>query len=476
MIYSVVVLSPVNLGTPEMLCPEIMKNSYIVTRAFVLAFAFFTLLPSELSAQNVLTLDQCIQKAMSNNIGLARAQNNALIAKSNKFQAYMAFLPSLEARMNYDFFTGNFFDTNAGRQFSATTRTSNPNLRSNLTLFNGFANHYSMKSNKSAEEAAINAVEEQKQTVRSTVLGSYLDVVLAKENIRISNDRIALLEAQLEREKKRESIGVGNLEQVYNFRSQVANEKLNLVNLNNTLQSNKLALLQILQLDGSESFDIEPYDFSDDEILLTAEPFSGILSRSLEYAPGLKRAAANSESARFGYKRTRSAMFPTITAFGLYGSNYSSNGALNPESGLFESDATFFNQLEFNKFEFFNFQLNIPIFNNWSNRNAAQVSKLTMYNAELDLKQTQVDIINTIQRVYLDLVAAQETYKAAQENLIALNQSYDFVNSRYQNGNTDFFAYLESLNNKNAAEIGLINAKYSIIFRKKILDVFMGLK
>ena len=60
-------------------------------------------------------------------------------------------------------------------------------------------------------------------------------------------------------------------------------------------------------------------------------------------------------------------------------------------------------------------------------------------------------------------------------NLIALNQSFDFVKTRYDSGNTDFYTYLESLNNKNRAEIELVNAQYSIVFRKKILDVYRGM-
>jgi outer membrane protein len=61
------------------------------------------------------------------------------------------------------------------------------------------------------------------------------------------------------------------------------------------------------------------------------------------------------------------------------------------------------------------------------------------------------------------------------DNLVALNQSFEYVKTRYENGNTDFYTYLESLNNKNRAEVELVNAKYSIVFRKKILGVYRGL-
>jgi outer membrane protein len=301
-------------------------------------------------------------------------------------------------------------------------------------------------------------------------------VVLDKENIIISKDRIELLEAQLDREQKRESVGVGNLDLVYSFKSQVATEKLNLVNMDNRLKSDQLVLLQALGVDLSDEYEIAPYNFKEEEVLLEAETFEGVLKTSLEYAPGVKRAQANLKASLYNFKMAKSAYLPTVSLFGSYGSNYSSNGALNPDSGALEENAGFFDQLGYNKNKFFNFSLNVPIFGNWRTRNRTQIARIGMINSELDFKQSELTITNGVQRVYLDLIAAQSTYQAAIENLVSLNQSYEFVKTRYENGNTDFFTYLESLNNKNRAEIQLANSKYSIVFRKKILDVYKGIR
>lgn len=429
----------------------------------------------QVPAQKVLTLDDCLTIAMENNIDLKRAQNNALIAKSNQGQAMMDFLPSLEARINYDFFFGTFFDTNAARQVSATTNSSNPNVRSNLTLFNGFANHHSVKARWHENQAAENSIEEQKINVKSTVLGAYLNVVLDKENIKISEKRMTLLQAQLDREIKRESVGVGNLEQVYNFKSQLANEKLNQVNLTNRLKSDRLLLLQALGIKDTDGYEVAVYDFQENQFIQPLGTYDDILETSLAYSPAIKRARAQKLASSYSLKIARASYLPSISAFGLFGSNYSSNGALNPETGAFEPNAGFFDQLAFNEFKYFNVSMSIPVFSNWRNKNQAQVAKINFLNSELDLKQAELTMNNVVQQVYLDLVAAHSTYNAAQENLIALNQSFEFVSTRYEQGSTDFFTYLESLNNKNRAEIELVNAKYSIVFRKKILDVYKGI-
>ncbi len=449
-----------------------MRRSTITVLGIIVALLLFAEIGR---AQEIITLEQAIDVALENNIGLKRAKNNALIAKANKFQALMNYLPSVTAAANYDYFFGTFFDTNAARQISATTNSSNPRFDVIAVLFGGFANTYNLKQRNADKLAAKNDIEGQNVLVRSTVLSSYLNVLIDKENIKISEDRILLLERQLDREIKRESVGVGNMEMVYNFRSQTANERLNRINFENQYQRDLLTLTQTLQLDPNNNYDVETYQMSDGEILLDIEEFEQVLIASLDFAPDLKRAEANNTSAIYQMKAAKAARYPSLNFFARIGSNYSSNGALNPETGQFDADASFFDQLEFNEFEYFNFTLNFPIFNRWQTNTNIQVAKINMLNSELDVKQAHQDMTNTVQTVYLDLVSAQNTYRAAEENLIALTQSYNFSTKRYETGNTDFYTYIESLNNKNRAEIQLVNAKYSIIFRKKILDIYKGL-
>ena len=432
------------------------------------------LLSASLSeAQEILTLDRCLDIALENNLQIKRSENNLLIAKSNKVQAIGNFLPSIQGSINYNYFFGTTFDQSAARQVTATTGSSNPNLSASWNIFSGFNNTYLLKRRNVELESARNSIESDKLNTRSSVYDSYLSIILDRENIKISDERIALLEQQLEREIQREKVGVSNMEMVFNFKSQLANEKLSNVNLQNLLKADKLALYQLLRLKASESFEVASFE-TDDAVLLEVVPFGEILAKSLEFSPAIKVAQLNKEATRLGFKQTVSSRYPTIGAFATIGSNFSTNGAVNPETNNFESDANFLTQLEYNQFELIGFRLNIPIFNNFSTSNNIQVAKLNYYNSELDVEQAYQTVTNTLQRTYLDLVAAQETYKSAKENLEALNQSFEFVKKRYEEGLTDFYTYLESLNNKNRAEIELANAKYSIVFRKKILDLLQG--
>lgn len=419
--------------------------------------------------KTIFTLDDCIRIAMENNIQLKRAENNALIAKSNQVQAIMNFLPSVSASADYNYFDGTNFDNSSGQFYTGSFKRSTPSLNAGIQLFNAMSNVYYQKSTAQSLDASTFRIDEQKQDVKSSVLGSYLAVVLDKENIKISGDRVQLLEQQLDREKKRQEVGVGNLEQVYNFQSQLANENLRKVNLENILKTDLLRLLQLLQVDVASNMDIASYDIGEDEHLMELEKYPEILDASIAYSPGLKRASASALASNYNFKSTQAQLYPTINAYGSYGTQYSSNNVNS------EGEIPIFDQYKNLTTSMVGVSISVPIFNNFRNRNNTQVARLNMENSNLDLKQAELDMTNTIQRVYLDLISAQETYEAAEENLVALNQSFEFVKTRYEHGNTDFYTYLESLNNKNRAEIELVNAKYSIVFRKKILDVYRGI-
>lgn len=443
-------------------------------RNFTIILLIF-LLPAGLShAQEILTLEKCLDIALENNLQIKRSENNLLIAKSNKAQAIGNFLPSVNANIGYDYFFGTTFDQNAARQVTETTNRSNPNISANWTIFNGFSNTYEFNRRNLELKAAESNVESDKVNTKSSVYNAYLSIILDQENIKISKERMDLLQQQLEREIQRERVGVSNMETVYNFKSQLANEKLSNVNLQNRLKSDKLILFQLLRLDVSGNYEVATFT-SDDAILLEVAPFSGILTKSLIFSPAIRAAQLNKDASRLSFKESAAARYPTISAFATVGSNYSSNGAVNPDGNVFESDASFFDQLGYNQFEYVGFNMNIPIFNNFRTSNSIQTAKLGYYNSELDVEQAYQTVTNTLQQTYLDLVAAQETYSAALENLESLDQSFEFVKKRYEEGLTDFYTYLESLNNKNRAQIELANAKYSIVFRKKILDLLQGI-
>ena len=444
-------------------------------RKFIFGSLFLISYVSFSQGVKELTLEECIDVALDRNINLKRAKNGELIAKSNRFQAIMNFFPSLSAGINYDYFFGNFFDQNAARQVSETTNSSNPNISSNAVIFNGFANQYLLRQRINEQKSANAAVDNAVLNVQANVLSFYLDVVLSKENLKISQERVTLLENQLNREEKRITVGVGDLNAVYNLRSRLSNERQNLIDSKNLVETTKLTLIQSMQLDPKSNYDVKAEVIVEENLLEELESFDLILSQALEINPLIEGAKADRNASKYAFKGASAQRLPTISAFGRIGSNFSSNGARNPSTGEFEPEASFREQLDFNQFEYVNFSLNIPIFNRWRVNTNIQNAKVGVLNADLDYQEALVSVTNLVQRAYLDMVNAQISYTSSKDNLEAQKSIFEFMKKRFETGNTDFNSYQESLTNKNRAELQLLRAKYSIVFRKQILDLYRGL-
>jgi outer membrane protein len=424
-------------------------------------------------AQEILDLDKAIQIALENNIDIKRAENFALRTQTNELQSKYNFLPDLNANLDYNILYGTTFDNANGTLINTTTRGSSPRISSELVVYNGLSNHHNLKRNKLLVQAADYGIENEKDIVRITIVGLFLQVLTDQENMSITLKRIALLEEQLIRARKRVEAGVDNLQQVYNLESQLAAENLNLVNQENQLKRDRLRLLQTIQVDPTQEYEIERIELEENLMLEVIENYQATLNLALGYSPALKQSELLINSAEKNLLISKSSQYPYLTLSGALGSRYSSNGAFDPEVGAVVSKP-YFQQLDVNQYEYVALNMRIPIFNRFQVKNNIQMAKIDIADARLDYQDSYNQLVNRIQEAYLELLSARSTYLAASENLNALENSYQFAKSSYEAGRMDFYSYLESLNNKNQAEIDLVISKYSFVLRNRILEIYEG--
>lgn len=435
-------------------------------------FSIIVCSPLQLAAQEVLTLEQCLDLAVDNNLDVKIAQNNLVAARTSKTASYMNYLPSISANMDYSWYTGTFFDTQIDKLVTETTGSSDPRLEGSVVIFNGFANHHNRLNANFLHEAAKHGLEDSKLQIQVQTLGFYLNVLTSGENIKVSEERIELLEKQMERARLRAEIGVDNRENYYNFKSQLAAERLTLVQQQNTFKSNKLQLLQALQIEDFNQYDFAPIAVDAGNLNTSSIDYQVLIADIVANSPGIKQAAASRRASKHAYKQSKSDYFPRLTFGAGFYSRYSTNGAINANEDLVE--ASFLDQLEFNEGFGRGFNISIPIFNRWQTKATVQNARITMFNAELQEKQAYNRVVNTVQQAYLDLEAAIASFNASEDNLESFTQSFEFNETSFDAGQLDFYSYFESLNNKNTAELQLINAKYTIILRKKILDLYLA--
>lgn len=440
----------------------------------------FLLISGGAFAQRVLTLEECINIALDNNINIKTARNNAISAKAGFTQSKFNFLPNLNAGASHNWSEGLQFDQTVGDLVNATTLSGGGSISAGLTIFNGFANVLTMGQRKLQYEAALQNIEANIQVTEVGVIGSFLSIITLKENLKIANQTLDLLNKQLARQESIARAGTGSMEQVYNFRSLIAQQKLTIVGFDNQLATSELSLVQLLLLDASQEYEFAGVSSSDAELERELESFSSIFEEAESYSPSLKSAGYSLEASQKALKMAQYAWMPSLTAGASWGTGWSSNFVnvleRDPVSLVpVRTEVVDWNtQFKANERKGANLNLNIPLFTRFANRTGVQQSKIQMLNSQLNLEQAKNTLTNQVQQAYLSLVNAKTTYAAANESLVNLNTSFEFTKSRYDNGTIDFVTYLQSLNNKNEGDFRLVQAKYGIMLRKLIIDIYTG--
>lgn len=412
--------------------------------------------------QKVLTLEECIDIALDNNLNIKRARNTAIGARSGFNQSKLNFLPSLSASSSANWSEGSTLNT-AFERVSVSNWNARSSASASVNIFNGFATINTLNQSRLLYEASLDNIDNTMLNTKVSIVGAYLGVIQGKENLRISEQALSLLQEQLTREEKREAAGVGNMESVYNFRSRVANQRLDVVNSENRLKSSELTLIQLLFLDPTEEYEFPALSVSDALLASKLPDYKEVFEKTMSYSPSLKASENRLKASQKGVQIAKADRLPSIGASASYGTRWAST-----------SDETFLDQYDLNQSKGLGFGLSIPIFNNGRTSNRIQQARVNMEGSELDLEIAKNTLTNLVQQAYLDLVNAQSQYMAAKDNMEALNTSFEFSKNRYESGTTDFVTYLQNLNEKNQGEFRLLNAKYAFLVRDLVLKLYMG--
>ena len=136
---------------------------------------------------------------------------------------------------------------------------------------------------------------------------------------------------------------------------------------------------------------------------------------------------------------------------------------------------SFKNQLYLNDGISYGFQLNIPVFNNFSVRNNVKRSKISLKRAELQFEQDKLALESTVQQAYVDVNTFEKAYEAALKTLEARRLAYDYAKERFDVGLMNSFDFSQAQARVDNAEASAIRTKYDYIFRLKILEFYFGI-
>ncbi|OOQ58932.1 hypothetical protein BC343_08860 [Mucilaginibacter pedocola] len=447
--------------------------------------------------QTKISLAQAIDSALSRNIEVRQAQFNQSISDENLKLAKGAQLPTLNGSVATYRLFGRAVDPTTYQYAGTRATVAQGNLFADVTLFQGFAKMNEVKQNKYLLEANKSNVAKVKNDLTLAVLYTYLRALTNRDLLTASKQQLAIAKEELERQQKFFKVGQKTLADLSQAKSQVANAEANQTNAQNELERAYLTLAHFMERSDNTPFVLIDPPKSELDKLNTANTVPQVYERALQTNPDILIAVNRRMAYEKGVMVAQGRRSPTLSFGAGLSTSYSSNQSTLvatqvtgtvPIGVVSNTNATvvapvyqtqaipFADQLSNNFNQIVGLSLYIPISNgNRTNINVRK-AKLDYQNALANEELTKNNLNKTIAEAVWDVHATQKKYSAAQVTFKSAVDAFRVIRDRYSVGLVNSLDINIAETDRNVAEFALIQTKYDLILKSKLIDYYLGNK
>lgn len=437
----------------------------IFTITFLLLGVHFT----SLRAQEVWSLEKCINYALENNIKIKQGVISTQYQQNQLNQSKFSRLPNLNGQLSQN--------ENYGRSLTYLNTYENINssetdagLGATLPIFQGFQITNSISKLKLDLQASLEDLAKAKSDISVNIASTYLSILFAKDLVKVSENQLKVTQLQIAQTNEKVEAGSLARGSLLDIEAQAAGEELDLVNAKNQLQLAKLSLTQLLELPVKDSFDVEvpvlPEISAQASIVTPGE----VYNTALQNRPEIKGADLRYQSSKFQLKIAQSALYPNIS---LYANVYDSYN--NKYTDIYNNYIAFSSQLKNNQRKGLGVQMNIPIFSRFQNKYQIDNARLQVLNTALDLESAKKLLRSDIETAQTNAVAALNRFLSNQKAVSSMREAFRYSEEKFSVGLVNAVEYNTAKTKLAKSESDLLQAKYEFIFRTKILDFYRGL-
>lgn len=418
------------------------------------------------NAQDAWSLRQCIDYALAHNISIKQqentVENNRIALNTSKNNR----LPGLQASASQSM--------NFGRGLTADNTYANRNtmstgfdLGTSVSLYTGGQMTHDINLKEINLQAALVDLAKAKDDISMQIASTYLEVLYQKDMLQVAKNQLELAKMQESRLQAMFQAGKVAETDVVEAQATVASDELQVTQSENQVQLALLNLSQLLELQTPEGLDVEAPQIADAQDVILPLPdviyaeANGIKPQIQAQLLRLKGAEENIEIAKAG-------KLPRVSLSGGLGTNYYHTSG-------FPSN-TFTSQLKDNLSKYIGLSVSVPIFNKYATRNQIKTAKLQFATQQLQLEETRKSLYKEIQQAYYNALAAQKQCVSSEAAQKASQGAFELVSKKYENGKATNTEYQEAKNRMLKADADYLQAKYTFLFRTKILDFYRGVQ
>jgi outer membrane protein len=441
---------------------EGMKTKIIVA-ALLLIFQGANISPIY-GQNNNWTLQKCIDYALQKNI---QVQKTLLTTESNKvnFDAIKASrFPVVDASASQNLGWAERQSLSGNYNLTSSNNT-NYSVGSSVTLYAGLKLKQSVKQSDLNYKAGQFDAETMKESISLNIMDAFLQILYAEEQVKNTQNQIDLTGKQLTLASERLNLGVIAKSDYLLVKSQLATEKQTLANAQGLLSTDRVTLMQLMDIPITNDFAIEHPDLTNLINKYRNTLPDSVYQIALAIKPQIKSAELNAESAALSVDIAKADFKPRLGLSAGLSTDYLS--ALNNSAYSF--------QLTHNISPSIGLTLSVPIYHNLQLKSKVDLAKINTQNAKLDEQNTRNLLRKSIETACTNVITAQNEYDASKEQYLSAQESYSVAAEKYTQEILNSVDFMVQKTNFTNAESSFLQSKYNLIFSYKTLDFYLGI-
>lgn len=410
----------------------------------ILGFTCFT----ATQAQQLLTIDDAISRALKNNYNILVARNNADIARINNTSGNAGMLPNIAINGSGSYQRNDVTQTStlAGDTHNSdiSARSLGANIELTWKLYDG--GRMFVTKNKLTQIEALGEIRFQGQVTQTlfNVIAAYYDVVRQKQQLKAINEAINYNRERVKIAQKAFTSGASDKTGLLLAKIDLNVYTENAINQQAAILATQRTLNVLLGDNREASFEVSdsiPLNYSPDRTELAQKLFTknpGILDRKKQI-----------DIAKLTLKENNRARLPLLNfRTGYYLSDISNsagsmlkNRTLGPQVGG---------------------TLSVPLYTGGEIRRKINTAKMELHAAEYSLENTKIETNSALQNALTEFDNQKRLVEIEQENNLLTRENLDISLQRLRLGQTTSLEVHQAQESHVQSSTRLTNFKYNL--------------
>ena len=399
------------------------------------------------------TLEDCLRFAFANSYERKTMELTGKSLEASYEQSKQQRLPSLSASVGQ----------NLSNNENGWSTSGNVGVGSSVTIYQGGNINNTIEQNRLNVERNEVQLQRYDNQLTLQILQSFLTILGNQELVSYQQEVLNTSRAQLKQGQARHRLGTILESDLLLLEAQYYSDSNNVADTRINIENNLLDLKVLLSMNPSDDLEIVAPNTDNLEMLKETLPTEEeAVSLAMETMPDLRMSDYDIRLAEKSVDLARGNYFPSISAnanVGMGVLSYDSDGNSKWYGTPTESVGV---------------SMSIPIYSRGQTKANVKKSRIALEQAQLDYEQSTLAVRQTVVQAYRNVVSAYNAYQVSQVKENAYSKSFNAYNMQYQYGNITTVELLQQQNNYLNALNSYIQNKYSLLMKRKILDVYMG--